>query len=126
MGCLVCAVKADSDTIKKLIKEQLADPATSGEKWYFRIGDGEGGETMLLAHQAPRLGELLRKYGGSALFMEATYKTTMWDIPTLINSVVSNHGRGYRRPFSLWNTRQQTPSPKRCVCESILLVFSYA
>jgi hypothetical protein len=100
------AAQADSDSIKKLIGQRLADPATSGEKWLFRAGDGEGGETMLLVHQTQRQRQMLLKYGGSAVCMDATYRTTMWDIPMFIISVVTNHGTGY--PVALFFVEHET------------------
>jgi hypothetical protein len=87
-----------------LIQKRLADASTRDEKWYFRSGDGNCG--MLLLHQTRRQREMLLKYGKSVVGMDATYKTTMWDIPMFVISVVDNHGKGY--PVALFFVEHET------------------
>jgi hypothetical protein len=98
--------QADSKAVSVLIAKRMATPSAAGEKWEYRAGDGQGSETMLLVHQTPQQQAMMRKYGECAVGMDATYKTTMWDIPMFVVSVVTNHGAGY--PVALFFVEHET------------------
>jgi hypothetical protein len=99
-------LQADSEAVKIFIEKRLGRAAAAGEKWEYRAGDGQGGETMLLVHQTPHQQAMLLKYGQCAVGMDATYKTSMWDIPMFVISVVTNHGKGY--PVALFLVEHET------------------
>jgi hypothetical protein len=99
-------MQADSEAVKLLVAERMRDPEHASEKWLYRAGDGEGRATMLLVHQTPDQQAMLLKYGQYAVGMDATYKTTMWDIPMFVLSVVTNHGTGY--PVALFFVEHET------------------
>jgi hypothetical protein len=61
---------------------------------------------MLLVHQTARQRAMMRQYGTSVVGMDVTYKTTMWDIPMFVISVVTNHGKGY--PVALLFVEHET------------------
>jgi len=68
----------------------------TGNHWFFRVGDGpEGTLPMLLVHQTPFQQQMMAKYGGTIVGMDATYKTNIWGLPLILVVVVDNHGHGF-------------------------------
>jgi len=67
--------------------------AAAGTHWCYRAG---GVTTpMLLVHQTPFQQYMMRKYGGTIVGMDCTYKTNLWGLPLVLLVVADNHGHGY-------------------------------
>jgi hypothetical protein len=78
--------------VRLLVKQFQDEDDYAGDCWHFRPGSPT--VTMLLVFQTERQRYLLRKYGGSVVMLDATYKTTMWNMPLFVLHVVDNHGHG--------------------------------
>jgi len=81
----------DHIAVQKLIDQDVA--ANPEHKWHFRAGDGPAGTVpMLLVHQTPFQREMLAKYGGTIVGMDATYRTNQWGLPMILVVVASVQG----------------------------------
>ncbi|KAF5830515.1 hypothetical protein DUNSADRAFT_14400 [Dunaliella salina] len=84
----------DHVAVQKFVElDQAQNPESH---WYYRVGDGpNGNEPMLLVHQTAFQKEMMAKYGGTIVGMDATYKTNSWGLPLVLLVVADNHGNGY-------------------------------
>jgi hypothetical protein len=84
----------DHLAVEKYIDQDKA--ANPKNLWFFRAGNGpQGTQPMLLVHQTPFQQEMMAKYGGTIVGMDATYKTNLWGLPLVLIVIADNHGHGY-------------------------------
>ena len=84
--------KFDQENLKLKIKSWEKEEQS---KFYFRPfikSEGDNRESLLWVHQTEWQRDILAKYGNNMTLMDATYKTTKYDVPLFFLTVCTNAG----------------------------------
>jgi hypothetical protein len=96
---LVLHTQEDSVAVRICIEELLKQ--NPGDRCFYRPGDPDKGEPMLLLYVTASQLRMLPMYGNDLVCVDATHKTTQWDMPLYLLSIIDNHNKGGPVAFAM-------------------------